>query len=87
LPRYIFDRLEAEYAVVEASDGRLLRIPRSILPLGAREGAVLVSDAEVANSASTVQFTIDQEATVERLAEARRLRERLSRGPEGDTSL
>ncbi len=37
----IIDRFEGEYAVIELEDGRMVNMPRELLPLEAKEGMVI----------------------------------------------
>lgn len=39
--KYIIDRLEGEYAIVELPDKTLVNIPRTALPSNAKEGSVI----------------------------------------------
>lgn len=40
--RFIIDRFEEEFAVVESIEGKMINIPKDIIPSEAREGDVLV---------------------------------------------
>jgi len=44
----IIDRFEKEIAVCEKSDRSMLSLPRSVLPLEAREGDVVIIENQVA---------------------------------------
>jgi hypothetical protein len=44
MERVIVDRFEGSFAVVEAGLGRMRNVPRAQLPLGTREGDVLLFD-------------------------------------------
>jgi len=89
LPLYTIDRLEdREWAVLEDERAQTFRIPRQWLPKEAREGDVLsAADERSADGAQSVQFELDPTTRDERLAETRRLRDQLPRGPKGDISL
>jgi hypothetical protein len=88
VPNYTIDRLEnGEWAVLEDEQGRTFTVPRAWLPGGVREGDIIaVSDAP-GGDARLLRFVIDQHERDERLAEARRRRAQLPRGPKGDVSL
>lgn len=40
--RYIIDRFEEEIAVIESVEGEIINIPKSIVPMEASEGDVLI---------------------------------------------
>jgi hypothetical protein len=86
VPRYVVDRFEGKYAVLETSEGTTFVTLRAALPVGVSEGTVLISDGD-AQATSSPQFSVDEASTRERLESVVRLRDRLRRGPEGDTSL
>ncbi len=62
--RVIIDRFEGDYAVVELEDRSTANLPRSLVPLGAKEGDVLVIE-------------IDRNATEERRKRIQKLTEEL----------
>jgi hypothetical protein len=89
LINYTIERFEGtEWAVLQDDRGSSFNLPRSWLPLGAREGDVLrASAADTRPGSASVSFELDQEAREERLRRARSLRDRLPRSPKGDVSL
>jgi hypothetical protein len=82
MPTWIIDALEEDTARIEEDGTRVIHVPCSILPEGAREGDVLSVDREDRR----VTITIDRGATkaamersrqqVKRAAEASRKRDR-----------
>ena len=89
MPRYIIDRFEGPaWAVLEDEQGKTFLVPRRWLPTDAREGDV-VNEVEQAPDADTVslRLDLDPKAREERLANLKRLRDQLPRGPKGDVSL
>lgn len=62
----IVDRFEGEWAVCEYGDGKMLELPRTVLPKDVRDGDVLL-------------ITVDRKATIEREAYADELRNRMFR--------
>jgi len=44
--KFIIDRLEGDFAVLEAEDKTMLDVPRSLLPADAKEGDCLRQDGE-----------------------------------------
>ena len=64
--RYVIDRFEGRFAVLEAENGEFTGVERARLPDQAREGSVVVH--------SLGQFTLDEPATQARRA---RMREKL----------
>ena len=62
--RIIIDRIEADIAVVEREDGLVVQMPKSLIPLDAKEGDVLL-------------ITIDEVGTVNRKQEISSLMEEL----------
>lgn len=40
----IIDRIEGDTAVCETEEGKMVELPRSLLPPGAREGSVLLPE-------------------------------------------
>ena len=88
MPLYTVDRFEgSEWAVLEDEHARTLRVPRSSLPGDAREGAVLNASVGADGATTSLRFELNPEKREERLAEARRLRAQLPRGPKGDLEL
>jgi hypothetical protein len=71
MPTWIIDSLEEDSAQIEEDGARVIHVPRSILPGGAREGDVLIVTREDqaagkgAQGATSVRVTItlDQGAT------------------------
>lgn len=62
--RIIIDRIEADIVVVEKEDGSFIQMPKSLIPLDAKEGDMLL-------------ITIDEESTVDRKKEITSLMEEL----------
>ena len=89
MPRYTIDRFEGEdWIVLEDDHARTFRIPRHWAPVEAREGDVLnTSDEQIAPAVRSVRVAVDPTGRDQRLADAKRLREQLPRGPKGDLSL
>lgn len=88
MPLYIVDRFEgSEWAVLEDERARILRVPRNWLPGDAREGDVIDASVGAGTGATSILFKLNPEERAERLAEARRLRAQLPRGPKGDLEL
>jgi len=89
MTRYIIDRIEdGDWAVLEGDGEVKVTIPRSWLPVSAREGDVVTaSQQDELPHAKTVRFEIDAPARVASLDDARRLRDALPRGPKGDISV
>lgn len=85
---WIVDRIEDDaLAVVQSPEGMFLDVPLDWLPDGVREGDALVVEARRRRKAVRVYFRLDAATTKVRRDRARRLREDLSRGPEGDIQL
>ena len=55
MARFIIDRFEAQWAVLETPEGKTINYPRNLLPKDAKEGDVF-----------DLKIDIDQEATEER---------------------
>jgi hypothetical protein len=89
MSRYTIDRFESgDWAVLEDERAQTFRIPKPWLPSEAREGDVLtVSEERGSDGGQSLRFELDPTTHEERLAEARRLRDQLPRGPKGDISL
>lgn len=68
--RYVIDRFEGEYAVCEDPQGQMRDFARVELPMGAREGDVLLQGTDGA-------FIIDAKETAQRREYARKLFESL----------
>ena len=88
-PQYLtIDHFEAGMAVLETVTGASLVIPSAWLPAEVAEGDALLLDVKsVAAERSTLEFRVDPEGTERLRAQARRLREALPEGPEGDIDL
>jgi hypothetical protein len=85
---YTIDRFDGpDWVVLENDAGKTFSVPRTWLPLGAKEGDVIRLDLTDATHGSELRFTLDAEATAKRQREAAELRRRLPRGPKGDLSL
>ncbi len=88
MPLYTVDRFEgSEWAVLEDDRAQTLRVPRSWLPAAAREGDVIDASVAAGAGATSLLFELDPEKRGERLAQARSIREQLTRGPKGDLEL
>ena len=61
--RYIIDRFEGRFAVLEAENGEFTGVERARLPSQAQEGSVVVHELGV--------FRLDEQATQERRAHMR----------------
>ena len=55
MARFTIDRFEAQWAVLETPDGKIINYPRNLLPKGAKEGDVF-----------DLNINMNQEATEER---------------------
>src|SRR5687768_15585352 len=76
MPRYIVDRFEgSDWAVLEDDQARTFNVPRAWLPTDASEGTVLMATTASGTSLQAVRFEIDPEATRQRQASGRRLRD------------
>lgn len=89
MAHYIVDRFDgANWAVLEDEGAQTFTIPRHWLPAAAHEGSVLVGAEDRASATVNIlRLELDEKATQERVAAARRLREQLPRAPKGDISL
>jgi DUF3006 family protein len=87
--QYTIDRFEdGGWAVLEDDQQRRMTVPRSWLPITAREGDVVVaSEDNPSPTVKNLRLEVDTAARVIRLEDARQLRDRLPRGPKGDVSL
>lgn len=89
--RLVVDRWEGDLCVVETEDGRVLDLPRWLVPPGAREGDVIrawVEPDDAEPGARQVTLRVDAEATAEARAAVESLLERLRRrDPGGDIEL
>jgi len=84
----VVDRVEdGGWAVVEWPDGVTFELPAGWLPAGVRDGDVLAVEVHGTEDEARVTLRLDPEARAARLDEARRLRESLPKGPEGDLDL
>jgi hypothetical protein len=89
MPHYAIDRFEgSQWAVLEDEQAKTFLVPRRWLPTQAREGDV-VKESEQAPGADTVslRLELDPRAKEERVANAKRLRDQLPRGPKEDVNL
>lgn len=85
--QFVIDRFEDnDIAVLEASDGESIYIPRGHLPEEAHEGDVVLLLPEALWEAD-VRYEIDMDATIERQERARALRVALPKAEEGDLEL
>ena len=88
MAQYVVDRFEgAEWAVLETSAGKLFNVPRGWLPGSAREGDVITVEGVLATDAHVLRIQVESDGREERLADASRRRETLTKGPKGDISL
>lgn len=56
--KFIIDRFEGEFAVVELPDGKITQIPRIAVPFEAREGDVIslkIESSETANKKASIE--------------------------------
>ncbi len=76
MPTWIIDSLEEDSAQIEEDGVRVIHVPRSILPPGAREGDVLTVGLERQQrknqEAVRVTIALDREATEEALEKSRK---------------
>jgi hypothetical protein len=78
--RLIVDRFEGDLVVVGDEGGRLLDLPRWLLPAGLREGDVVAVRGEGEGSGARVELRVDREASAAARAEAAELLARLGHG-------
>lgn len=55
---FIIDRFEGDYAVVELENKEMIDIPRTILPVGAKEGDIInisIQETETENQKKRIQ--------------------------------
>ena len=85
-PEYlVVDRFEATIAVLMSDDTDVVEVDRSLLPNGARPGAVLRVTRDIDDAILWNEASVDEQATADRLAQAEDLVEELrSRDPGGD---
>jgi hypothetical protein len=83
MPTWIIDSLEEDSAQIEEDGTRVIHVPRSILPPGAKEGDVLTVGLEQQRrgrrEATRVTITLDPEATKEATAKSRKQTKRASK--------
>ncbi len=85
---WILERFEDNgVAVLEKDDGTTFDVPMEWLPQEAQEGHVLSLELSGDEEKSTLTFTVQEEATAQRLEEAKALRGSLAQAPEGDIDL
>jgi hypothetical protein len=85
---YIVDRIEDGTAVLEEQQGgRTIFLPTEWLPKGIEEGSILVITLSRGRWRAMLTLTHDEEATRARIAETTRIRDSLTKGPEGDIEL
>jgi hypothetical protein len=85
---WILDRFEGDRAVLERALHEMLDLPRTLLPLGAREGDALRVTIHAEVGTSRVTLVRDEKETAIRAAEVRQLQETLrGRDPGGDIKL
>jgi hypothetical protein len=89
MSHFTIDRFEgADWAVLENDQAQVFNVPREWLPAGAREGDVVQATEHATGEATrSLRFEIDPVERGARLANVRRLRDRLPRAPKGDISL
>ncbi|MEL7655500.1 MAG: DUF3006 domain-containing protein [Bacillota bacterium] len=61
--KFVIDRFEGEFAVVELSDGNITQIPRVVIPTEAKEGDIILLIIEV-------DETANRKASIERKMES-----------------
>ncbi len=77
---WVIDRFEGDLAVVDGGDGRMLDLPRRLLPAEAAEGDWLNVSCEANGAEGTlIRVTIDRSATRRARAEAEQRLLRLGR--------
>jgi hypothetical protein len=85
---WVVDRFEAHLAVLVSDGGDVVEAARSLLPPGSRVGAVLRAARDADGDFEWAEAVVDEEATRERLAEAKAILEQLrKRDPGGDIGL
>ncbi len=76
MPTWLIDSLEEDSAQIEEDGVRVIHVPRSILPAGAKEGDVLLVGLEQQRrgkrEAVRVTITLDPDATEEALEKSRK---------------
>lgn len=60
---WVIDRFEGDLAVVDRGDGRMLDVPRRLLPAGVGEGDWLRVGSRQEDDDVVIRVTIDREAT------------------------
>ena len=61
--KFVIDRFEGDFAIVELSDGRITQIPRIVVPPNAKEGDIILLIVEV-------DETANRKASIEREMES-----------------
>ena len=85
---WIVERFEDNgVAVLERDDSTTFDVPMAWLPQGVEEGHVLSLELSGDEEKSTLTFTVQAEATAQRLEVAKALRGSLAGAPEGDIDL
>jgi hypothetical protein len=84
---WVLDGVSGAWARLESPEGVTVQLPVVWLPRDAREGSVLSVTLDSKGSRRTVMLEVDAEATAQRRASAKGLRDRLPRAPDGDLDL
>ena len=79
--RWVIDAVEEDAASIEVEGGKMISVPRSVLPAGAADGHVLRVTIEI-DEEGTTQALADSAAQVKRGSDASRKRD-----PGGDVTL
>lgn len=61
--KFIIDRFEGDYAIVELEDKKMINVPKEILPEGACEGSVIsifIDEDETMNRRKKIEKMIDE---------------------------
>ena len=87
--QWVVDSIEDGIAAVNDDGGRILHVPASILPSGAREGDVLaLTRTPDGDGACTLRIAVDRAATDQALRVSReQVERRLPHDPGGDIIL
>ncbi|GAC1516730.1 MAG: hypothetical protein NVS1B4_13420 [Gemmatimonadaceae bacterium] len=86
---WIVDAIADDHAAVEVAGERIIHVPLTLLPPGAREGHVLAVSREAVDGRLTITLAIDPVATAAALDSSRQqlLRARGQKDPGGDIAL
>ena len=89
---WIIDGIEEGIARIEEDGGRIIHLPRSLLPSGAREGQILRVTSTPGQGRTELTIEIDEAATAAALARSKAqtaatMAASRNRDPGGDVSL